>query len=112
IQMATGSGKTMLAVTALYRLIKFAGARRVLFLVDRSNLGEQAEKEFANYRTPDDNRRLTELYHVQRLTTNTIGASTKVAVTSIQRLYSMPNGEADLAPGPEEGAAFEDVAGA
>src|SRR5204862_5413662 len=89
IQMATGSGKTMLAVTALYRLIKFGGARRVLFLVDRSNLGEQAEKEFANYRTPDDNRRFTELYNVQRLTTNTIGVSTKVAITTIQRLYSM-----------------------
>ena len=40
IQMATGSGKTLLAVTTLYRLIKFGGARRVLFLVDRANLGE------------------------------------------------------------------------
>jgi type I restriction enzyme R subunit len=56
IQMATGSGKTMLAVTALYRLIKFGGARRVLFLVDRSNLGEQAEKELANDRTPEARR--------------------------------------------------------
>ena len=37
--MATGSGKTFTAVTAIYRLIKFAGARRVLFLVDRGNLG-------------------------------------------------------------------------
>lgn len=36
--MATASGKTMPAVTALYRFIKFGGARRVLFLVDRSNL--------------------------------------------------------------------------
>ena len=77
IQMATGSGKTFFAVTALYRLIKFAGARRVLFLVDRANLGEQAEKEFQNYRTPDDQRKFTELYKVQRLTSNTIGASTQ-----------------------------------
>src|SRR5436190_10038614 len=106
IQMATGSGKTMLAVTALYRLIKFGGARRVLFLVDRSNLGEQAEKEFANYRTPDDNRRFTELYNVQRLTTNTIGASTKVAITTIQRLYSMLKGEAGLDPEAEEESSF------
>ena len=52
IQMATGSGKTLLAVTTLYRLIKFGGARRVLFLVDRANLGEQAEKEFQSFRTP------------------------------------------------------------
>ena len=107
IQMATGSGKTLLAVTALYRLIKFAGARRVLFLVDRANLGEQAEKEFAGYRTPDDNRRFTELYNVQRLTSNTIGASTKVAITTIQRLYSMLKGEPDLDPELEEGSRFD-----
>ena len=71
--MATGSGKTFTAVNAAYRLIKFGGARRVLFLVDRANLGEQAEKEFQGYRTPDDNRKFTELYNVQRLTSNTIG---------------------------------------
>jgi type I restriction enzyme, R subunit len=39
IQMATGSGKTFTAINFLYRLIKFGGAKRVLFLVDRSNLG-------------------------------------------------------------------------
>ena len=58
--------------------------------------GRGVAKEFANYRTPDDNRRFTELYNVQRLTTNTIGASTKVAITTIQRLYSMLKGEPDL----------------
>jgi type I restriction enzyme, R subunit len=82
VQMATGSGKTIMAVTAVYRLIKFGGARRVLFLVDRSNLSEQAEKEFQGYRTPDDNRKFTELYNVQRLTSNTIGASAKVVMCS------------------------------
>lgn len=109
-QMATGSGKTLLAVTALYRLIKFAGARRVLFLVDRSNLGEQAEKEFANYRTPDGNRLFGELYNVQRLTTNTMGASTKVVITTIQRLYSMLKDEPELPPEVEEGSQFEPAA--
>jgi type I restriction enzyme, R subunit len=64
--MATGSGKTLLAVTTLYRLIKFGGARRVLFLVDRANLGEQAEKEFQGFRTPDDNRKFTELSRFHR----------------------------------------------
>ena len=54
LQMATGSGKTLTSVAEIYRLIKFGGARRVLFLVDRSNLGEQAEKEFQNFTTPDD----------------------------------------------------------
>jgi len=107
VQMATGSGKTLLAITAVYRLIKFGGARRVLFLVDRSNLGEQAQKEFEGYRTPDDNRKFTELYNVQRLTTNTIGASSKVVITTIQRLYSMLKGEPEFSPEDEEESAFE-----
>lgn len=81
IQMATGSGKPLLAITALYRLIKFAAARRVLFLVDRGNLGEQAEKEFAGYRTPDDRRRFPELYAVQRLTSNAIGGAAPLLAT-------------------------------
>ncbi|MCD4747742.1 MAG: DEAD/DEAH box helicase family protein [Thermoanaerobaculales bacterium] len=107
IQMATGSGKTLLAITAIYRLIKFAGARRVLFLVDRGNLGEQAEKEFANYHTPDDNRKFTELYNVQRLSSNTIGSSSKVVISTIQRLYSMLKGEEDFDPENEEQSLFE-----
>lgn len=44
--MATGSGKTIAAITAVYRPINYGGARRVFFLVDRSNLAKQAEKEF------------------------------------------------------------------
>ncbi|NVM23373.1 MAG: DEAD/DEAH box helicase family protein, partial [Desulfobacterales bacterium] len=68
IQMATGSGKTYAAVSFIYRLIKFANARRVLFLVDRSNLGRQTLREFQQYITPDDGRKFTELYNVQRLT--------------------------------------------
>ncbi len=107
IQMATGSGKTLLAITAIYRLIKFGGARRILFLVDRTNLGEQAEKEFANYRTTDDQRKFTELYNVQRLTSNKIGASAKVVITTIQRLYSMLQGEPELDPELEEGSQFD-----
>ena len=46
IQMATGSGKTFTACNFSYRLIKHAGARRVLFLVDRNNLGDQTLREF------------------------------------------------------------------
>ena len=107
IQMATGSGKTIMAITAIYRLSKYAGARRVLFLVDRKNLGEQAEKEFQNFRTPDDHRKFTELYNVQRLQSNTIGASTKVVISTIQRLFSMLQGEAELDPAVEEESLYE-----
>jgi len=107
IQMATGSGKTLLAVTTLYRLIKFGGARRVLFLVDRANLGEQAEKEFQGFRTPDDHRKFTELYGVQRLQSNTIGSSSKVVISTIQRLYSILKGDPGLDLEFEEHSSFD-----
>jgi len=61
IQMASGGGKTYTACNFVYRLIKHAGARRVLFLVDRSNLGRQTLKEFQHFRTPEENRFFTEL---------------------------------------------------
>jgi type I restriction enzyme R subunit len=108
IQMATGTGKTLLAVTEIYRLIKFGGARRVLFLVDRANLGEQAEKEFQGFRTPDDNRKFNELYNVQRLTSNTVGSSSKVVISTIQRLYSILKGESELDPETEEHTPMDD----
>lgn len=107
IQMATGSGKTFTAVTAAYRLVKFAGARRILFLVDRANLGRQALKEFQQYVVPRDGRKFTELYNVQRLTSNRIDPVARVIITTIQRLYSMLKGEPDLDPTLEEGSAFD-----
>ena len=107
IQMATGSGKTFTAVSFIYRLIKFAGARRVLFLVDRTNLGRQTLKEFQQYVTPDDGRKFTELYNVQHLQSNTLDPVSRVCITTIQRLYSMLAGEAEFDPANEEGSLFE-----
>ncbi len=106
IQMATGSGKTFTAVTATYRMVKFGAAARVLFLVDRANLGRQALKEFQQYATPDDGRKFTELYNVQLLTSNRVDPVAKVVITTIQRLYSMLKGEADLDPEVEEQSQF------
>ena len=83
IQMATGSGKTFTAVNVAYRLLKFAGSKRILFLVDRSNLGRQTEDEFANFDPPDDPRKFPELYTVQRLRTNSINPASKVVITTI-----------------------------
>jgi len=93
IQMATGAGKTFTACASVYRLIKHAGAKRVLFLVDRSNLGEQARDEFARYRTPDTGRLFTELYNVQHLTSPHIDDVARVTICTIQRLYSILRGE-------------------
>ncbi|HXG66857.1 MAG TPA: DEAD/DEAH box helicase family protein, partial [Blastocatellia bacterium] len=109
IQMATGSGKTFTAVTSAYRLIKFADARRVLFLVDRSNLGRQALKEFQQYTTPDDGRKFTELYNVQHLTSNQVDTVSRVVITTIQRLYSMLQGR-ELDPEAEEGSLYDTAA--
>ncbi len=106
IQMATGSGKTYTAVSFIYRLIKFAGAKRILFLVDRNNLGRQTKKEFQQYLTPDDGRKFTELYNVQHLTSNTIDPVSKVCITTIQRLYSMLKGETEYDTELEEQSIF------
>src|SRR5262249_39383942 len=107
IQMATGSGKTFAAVNVAYRLLKFGGAKRILFLVDRGNLGKQAEDEFANFEPVDDPRKFPTLYTVQRMKTNSINPAAKVVITTIQRLYSMLKDEADYDADNEEGSAFD-----
>jgi type I restriction enzyme R subunit len=107
IQMATGSGKTYTAVTFIYRLIKFADAKRILFLVDRSNLGRQTLKEFQQYSTPDSNRKFTELYNVQHLGSNTFDPVNRVCITTIQRLYSMLRGEPEFVEDLEERSMFD-----
>ena len=89
IQMATGSGKTYTAITAIYRLLKHADAKRVLFLVDTRNLGEQAEQEFMAYVPSDDNRKFTELYNVQRLKSSFVAKDSQVCISTIQRMYSL-----------------------
>ncbi len=87
VQMATGAGKTYTAVTLSYRLLKHGGFDRILFLVDRNNLAKQTMAEFENYRTPDDGRRFTELYNVNRLNRGPMPESTAVAISTIQRVF-------------------------
>ena len=93
IQMATGSGKTYTAITAVYRLLKHADAKRILFLVDTRNLGEQAQQEFMAYVPSDDNRKFVELYNVQRLTSSFVAGDSQVCISTIQRMYSILKGE-------------------
>ena len=92
IQMATGAGKTYTAITAIYRLLKHAHAKRVLFLVDTKNLGEQAEQEMMSYVPLGDNRNFTQLYNVQRLKSSYIAKDSQVCISTIQRLYSILKG--------------------
>lgn len=111
VQMATGSGKTYTAITSVYRLLKPpVRMRRILFLVDTRNLGEQAEQEFQGYTPNDDPRKFTELYSVQRLTSGYIDPGAQVCISTIQRMYSILQGQ-ELADGAEEAQPAE-LAGA
>ncbi len=105
IQMATGSGKTFTSISFIYRLIKFAGARRVLFLVDRGNLGRQTLKEFQQYVSPYNNFKFTEEYIVQNLSSNRMDRTARVCICTIQRLYSMLKGRELAEEFDEESAA-------
>ena len=109
IQMATGSGKTFTAVTSIYRLIKFAGARRILFLVDRANLGRQALRQFQSYQTPDDGRRFTELYNVQHLQSNSIDPVCRVIISTVQRMFSVLKGDKEYDDNDDELSSFEGI---
>jgi type I restriction enzyme R subunit len=106
IQMATGAGKTYTACAFTYRLIKHAGAKRVLFLVDRANLGRQALAEFQQFVCPDTGRKFTELYNVQHLTSNQLDSVARVTICTIQRLYSILRGE-ELDEDIDEKSGFE-----
>ncbi|MBK7718651.1 MAG: DEAD/DEAH box helicase family protein [Simplicispira sp.] len=92
IQMATGSGKTFTSIGFIYRLIKFGGARRVLFLVDRGNLARQTKKEFDAYASPYNNYKFGEEYIVQHLQGNQLDTSARVVICTIQRMFSMLKG--------------------
>ncbi|MCX6307456.1 MAG: DEAD/DEAH box helicase family protein, partial [Bacteroidia bacterium] len=93
IQMATGAGKTYTAITFVYRLLKYTQAKKILFLVDTKNLGEQAEQEFMSFLPNDDNRKFTELYRVHRLKSKYIPDDNHVYISTIQRLYAILKGQ-------------------
>lgn len=107
IQMATGSGKTYTACSFCYRLIKFARAKRVLFLVDRNNLGRQTLTEFQQYTSPYTNYKFTEEFNVQRLRGGSIDPASRVVISTIQRLYSILKGEEEFEEEREEQSMFE-----
>lgn len=107
IQMATGAGKTFTTCNFTYRLLKHAKAKRILFLVDRNNLGEQTKKEYEQFVPKEENKALTDIYIVQHLQQNKIDKDAKIVITTIQRLYSMLCGEEDYNEENEENSAFE-----
>ena len=102
IQMATGSGKTFTSIGFIYRLIKFGGARRVLFLVGRGNLARQTKKEFDAYASPYNNYKFGEEYIIQNLQNNQLDTSARVVICAIQRMFSMLKGRELPADADEE----------
>jgi type I restriction enzyme, R subunit len=106
VRMATGAGKTFTAATLAYRLLAHADARRILFLVDRNNLGRQTLKEFQTYRPPGTGRLFTELYNVQRLGAAGLDPPAKVVISTIQRVFAQLTGT-ELSDEEEEESDFE-----
>ena len=108
VQMATGAGKTFTAITAAYRLLKYAKLNRILFLVDTKSLGEQAEREFLAYMPNDDNRSFSQIYGVRRLKNSYIPNDVQICISTIQRMYSILKGE-ELDESTEEESFYEKV---
>jgi type I restriction enzyme, R subunit len=93
VQMAVGAGKTFTACNEVMRLLGYADARRVLFLVDRRNLGTQTKNEFQRFTPPGTGKLLPEIYNVQLLSGRTNESTNSMVISTIQRLYAALRGE-------------------
>lgn len=91
--LATGAGKTYTACLAAYRMLSYTPMRRVLFLVDRNNLGKQAEGEFGTFRLTENGEAFNTIFTVNRLRSSSIPSDSNVVISTIQRLFSFLKGE-------------------
>ena len=91
--MATGTGKTYTACLAAYRMLSYTPMRRVLFLVDRNNLGKQVEGEFGTFRLTENGDAFNTIFTVNRLRSSSIPSDSNVVISTIQRLFSFLKGE-------------------
>lgn len=93
IVLATGAGKTYTACLAAYRLLAYTHMKRILFLVDRNNLGKQAEGEFGRFRLTENGDPFNTIYTVNRLKSAKVPADSNVVISTIQRLFSLLTGQ-------------------
>jgi type I restriction enzyme R subunit len=107
VQMATGSGKTFTAANVCYRLVRHADAKRILFLVDRSSLGEQTKLEFDKFDVPDTQRKFPAEYNVQHLKSQTVDATSRVCISTIQRIFSILRGDEEMDEETDEHSVYE-----
>ena len=91
--LATGAGKTYTACLAAYRLLSYTPMRRILFLVDRNNLGKQAEGEFGTFRLTENGDAFNTIFTVNRLRSSSIPSDSNVIISTIQRLFSFLKGD-------------------
>ena len=85
LAMATGTGKTKLAIAMLYRLLAAKRFRRVCFVVDRNALGTQAAGEFATTRIVSA-KTFADIFGLKGLETAKPESETKVHICTIQGL--------------------------
>lgn len=90
--LATGAGKTYTACTACYRFLAYTPMRRILFLVDRNNLGKQASDEFGKYKLTETGDPFNTIYGVEKLTKPEIPDDANVVISTIQRLFALLSG--------------------
>ena len=85
LAMATGTGKTRTIIGLIYRLLKAERFRRVLFLVDRTALGDQALDVF-NEAPLEQSQPLSKIYNIAQLGDMAAEAETRVQVATVQAM--------------------------
>lgn len=85
LSMATGTGKTRTILGMIYRFIKSDRFKRVLFLVDRTALGEQAEDVFKEVKI-EELMTLDSIYNIKGLDEKEIDKETKIHIATVQSL--------------------------
>lgn len=93
IVLATGAGKTFTACLAAYRLLSYTPMKRILFLVDRNNLGKQAEGEFGMFRLTENGDPFNTIFTVNRLKSANVPSESNVVISTIQRLFRLLTGQ-------------------
>ena len=85
ITMATGTGKTRTVLGLIYRLLKTKRYRRILFLVDRTSLGDQAMDTFKEVKI-EDLKTLNQIYNINGLDERVIDKETKIHIATVQAM--------------------------
>lgn len=105
--LATGAGKTYTACLAAYRMLAFTPMKRILFLVDRNNLGKQAETEFGTFRLTENGDPFNTIFTVNRLKSSSVPTDSNVVISTIQRLFSLLKGD-EITDNDEDDKEIED----